>query len=54
MQMEREPMSQEMSTYLHFLLLMQYVATLVLPPAIFGAVLLGFLGVRKLKQVIWG
>ena len=33
--------------------MIRYGVTLVLPPLIFATVLLGFLGVRKLIQVVW-
>jgi hypothetical protein len=44
-------MSQEMS---HFLQVAQFAATLVLPPVIFASVLFLFMGVRKLRSVLWG
>ena len=43
-------MSQELTNQLHFL---QFLVTLVIPPAIFAAVLMLFLGLRKLRRVVW-
>jgi len=40
-------MSNDMAMHLE---LIRFGVTLVLPPVIFGAVLIGFLGVRKLAE----
>jgi hypothetical protein len=45
-----DPMSNDMAMHLEII---RYGVTLVLPPLIFATVLLGFLGVRKLVQVVW-
>jgi hypothetical protein len=47
-------MSRDMSNYLHIMLIVQCVATLVLPPFIFAAVLILFMGFRKLRSAVWG